>query len=126
MKVCKTCGLEKLLIHFSINYAGTSREKIRDKCHTCVNKATRGTYSGRIRVSCLRHGIIDLQYIQMEFDQDRRCAICKQSKPLEIDHCHTTGKVRGLLCSNCNKVLGMVGDKIETLKEAIRYLEKNE
>ena len=43
-----------------------------------------------------------------------------------IDHCHETGKVRGLLCSKCNIALGNFDDDIETLKRAISYLSLSE
>jgi len=58
------------------------------------------------------------------------CAICrsgdlgrKNSGRLAIDHCHTTGAVRGLLCHRCNSLLGHAKDNIETLQRAIAYLE---
>jgi hypothetical protein len=41
-----------------------------------------------------------------------------------IDHCHTTGKVRGLLCHACNRALGNFGDNIANLEQAIIYLSK--
>lgn len=42
---------------------------------------------------------------------------------VSVDHCHTTGKVRGLLCSGCNKGIGLLKDDIQILKNAIKYLE---
>lgn len=63
-------------------------------------------------------------------DQGGKCAICGSSDPgkrgtsrLCVDHCHATGKVRGLLCGWCNKMLGLARDNIETLENAIKYLE---
>jgi hypothetical protein len=55
------------------------------------------------------------------------CAICgkKENKKLAIDHCHTTNKLRGLLCSKCNRGLGYFDDKIELLEKAIKYLKNN-
>jgi hypothetical protein len=47
-------------------------------------------------------------------------------KPLTrpvIDHCHITGKVRGLLCSKCNKALGLFSDNLNTLEQALKYLK---
>lgn len=41
---------------------------------------------------------------------------------VSVDHCHKTGKVRGLLCSGCNKGLGMMKDNIDILKNAIKWL----
>lgn len=63
------------------------------------------------------------------------CAICKgnetyvpkghtKAKPLSVDHNHTTGAIRGLLCSNCNYVIGHCKENIEVLREAIKYIEK--
>ena len=60
--------------------------------------------------------------------QQGLCAIC--CRPLaprhgtQIDHCHTTGKVRGLLCNHCNRLLGCAFDNIDILQNAIKYLEK--
>lgn len=53
------------------------------------------------------------------------CAICSRIDPvrsLAVDHCHTTGKVRGLLCRDCNQGLGLYQDNIERLKRAADYL----
>ena len=50
----------------------------------------------------------------------------KDSNNLYVDHDHNTGKVRGLLCSNCNRMLGLVGDNISTLSNAVKYLQKHQ
>jgi hypothetical protein len=54
------------------------------------------------------------------------CEICGQDSPLVIDHCHVTGKFRGMLCNSCNKGLGLFYDDPEFLKSAIEYLKRNE
>jgi hypothetical protein len=58
------------------------------------------------------------------------CMICdaprKANKMLCIDHCHTTGRIRGVLCDDCNIALGKFKDNIETLKSAINYLEEHQ
>jgi hypothetical protein len=57
-------------------------------------------------------------------DQKNRCAICKKdNKKLCIDHDHSTGIVRGALCTTCNSLLGMAKDNIQILKSAIEYLQ---
>lgn len=56
------------------------------------------------------------------------CGICNKpvkGKGQHIDHCHTTGKVRGVLCARCNVALGAFGDSIQTLERAIDYLRFN-
>lgn len=70
----------------------------------------------------------------MHFDQSGLCAICGgegftmkecHSLKLVVDHCHATGKVRGLLCHNCNRALGLLKDSSESLRCAINYLSNN-
>lgn len=74
------------------------------------------------------YGLTLADYAQMLEDQDHKCKCCgigKEEAPsqrLVVDHCHSTGKVRGLLCSHCNVALGMVKDSKETLRNLINYL----
>lgn len=65
------------------------------------------------------------------FEQQRGvCAICEQPQTLGryltlcVDHCHATGKIRGLLCTRCNRGLGLFKDNTVSLRNAINYLEK--
>jgi hypothetical protein len=64
--------------------------------------------------------------------QNGVCAICKEPEKafirgklisMPVDHCHETGKARGLLCTKCNRGLGLFSDKIDVLKSAIKYLQ---
>lgn len=66
------------------------------------------------------------QYEELFHQQRGVCAICGKSKQylLHVDHCHTTNKVRGLLCSPCNVFLGILKDNTEGFDRAIKYLEK--
>lgn len=67
-----------------------------------------------------------IRYRQMLKTANNQCEICgaKQTKPrLNIDHCHSTGIVRGVLCSPCNFALGSFKDDVKTLLKAIEYLE---
>ena len=68
-------------------------------------------------------------YEHMLHNQQYSCAICKvESKSLDkmlaVDHDHSTGRVRGLLCKDCNTALGIFKDNKEALKSAIKYLEE--
>jgi hypothetical protein len=61
-------------------------------------------------------------------DQNGTCKICKTNTSgtkrgnFAVDHCHKTGKIRGLLCSNCNVGLGYFDDSVELMEEAKQYL----
>ena len=75
----------------------------------------------------IRYGLTHEQYEAMFAAQDGLCFICA-SPPTKwvglcIDHCHASGKLRKLLCANCNTVLGHVGDNVERLQKLIEYLE---
>lgn len=83
-----------------------------------------------------RYGLTKEIYQQMVEDQGNLCAICKKpetesSSPhidemdLSIDHCHTTGKVRGLLCRQCNIALGRFREDVTILESAIAYLKRS-
>lgn len=71
-------------------------------------------------------------YDKMLNAQGGCCAICnsteakgKHNANFMIDHCHTTEKIRGLLCNDCNLTLGKIGDNVEVLEKMIAYLRKH-
>jgi hypothetical protein len=59
----------------------------------------------------------------MKQKQGGLCIICKTHNAEVVDHCHSTGVVRGILCKQCNSLLGYAYDNTSILKEAIVYLE---
>ena len=84
------------------------------------------------RSALLRKFNITLEeYEELLVKQNGLCAICKEperskrKKYLAVDHCHETGRIRGLLCSTCNVGLGALGDSIEGIRSALAYLEEN-
>ena len=76
------------------------------------------------------YGLPKGRYAKILALQKNCCAICKINTPAPkktfcVDHCHKTGKVRGLLCLNCNTMLGHAKDDVERLKAAINFLSKD-
>lgn len=75
-----------------------------------------------------QYGITLADYEKLNIAQGRVCAIClgpnRNGKRLDVDHCHDTGKVRGLLCAHCNQALGGFKNGPAILRRAVAYLEK--
>jgi Recombination endonuclease VII len=70
-----------------------------------------------------RYGLTLAQYRALQARQGNACAICRKvTRALCIDHCHVTGRVRGLLCLKCNSALGFCGDDPRLLRAALAYL----
>lgn len=73
-----------------------------------------------------RFGVSLPEYEDLLKQQDGKCAICGQVDQwfgLAVDHCHGTKKVRGLLCSQCNRGIGMFRDSPDLLRKAAEYLQ---
>jgi hypothetical protein len=73
-----------------------------------------------------QHGLERGDYERMLQRQGGVCALCERTsdRPLQIDHCHATGAVRGLLCHLCNKALGLVQDNHVVLARAVAYVHQ--
>ena len=90
------------------------REAHREMCHLSVKRAT------------VKHKYgISLEELQQLIDKhENRCGICKRLfvRSPHIDHDHRTGRIRGLLCFNCNSILGKIDDDINILDSMKLYL----
>ena len=76
-----------------------------------------------------KYGIDVDDYDRMVESQNNKCKICGTDEPRgiggwKVDHCHSTGKVRGLLCNNCNLGLRYFKDNTKSLQAAIEYLNE--
>jgi len=80
------------------------------------------------------HGISITEYDKMFQEQNGKCAICKKEETtviknkvvrLAVDHCHSGGGIRGLLCRSCNQAIGMFNDDVSIIKNSIDYLNNN-
>lgn len=135
-KTCTKCGESKLRSeHFNIDRSRP--DGFKNHCKKCANeysKAHRRTSKGREanRRNQLKrnYGITIEDYNELTLKQGGVCALCGKEETigrrLAVDHCHKTGKVRGLLCQACNTGIGKLGDSIELLQKAIKYLQENQ
>jgi hypothetical protein len=125
-----TCDVKKHITDFYMRDKKTGRRHSACKeCDKARVKARHQANPQRTKNNDLKrnYGITLEEHTKMYEEQNGRCAICDNEgngkwKKLCVDHCHNTGKVRKLLCNNCNTALGLVGDNIDTLQKMIQYL----
>ena len=108
-------------------YRTENKEKIKAKENESKDIGLHRVWAGRLR---REYGITVNDYYEMLKSQNNCCAICKShqsnhKRRLAVDHCHTTRKVRGLLCTLCNRALGCLKDNITTCYSTMEYLKKN-
>lgn len=129
MKTCCRCKETKALKDFA-------RDRQRKdgrawKCRACYKESYRRSTFKRTRERNWRElgiAITFEEYTELLVKQQDCCAICgipseESGKALAVDHCHETGRVRGLLCGRCNRMLGLADDRADYLRNLATYLE---
>lgn len=135
-KKCNRCSVRKDISDYAINkHMPDGHRKICKACCNIYNKEYYKNPDKRNKMKnqtfTKKYGLSLEQINKMLIAQDNKCAICKVHKDeagkrgMMVDHCHTTNKVREMLCANCNVILGMCYDNPQILIEAITYLEKH-
>lgn len=134
MKICSACKEKKPLSEFARKAA--NKDGLSSHCKLCNTKRAKEWYHANKEKVKLRdtnwnrHKISEEQFNQLLLEQNGLCAICELKIPNCIDHDHaccpgsrSCGKcVRGLLCQECNKAIGLLHDSVSRLKNAIKYL----
>lgn len=121
IKECRKCKLIKSNSEFN-------SDNVISHCKSCISERGRNNNLKRY------YGISKEEYNDLSTKQNNCCAICnkqetaiyastKKTKLLSVDHCHKTGKIRGLLCSNCNHGIGKFKDDANLLLAALKYLQ---
>lgn len=139
-KTCRTCYLTSVdpvnddgtiyckycdnLLPFEEFYShASSWPGARSRCKTCWQKD--GQFRAR-RDKCLKYGLTESRAVEIAALKNADCAICGDTvQKFHIDHCHTTGKFRDLLCSNCNSGLDLLRDDPDILRKAALYVEEH-
>jgi hypothetical protein len=136
-KRCDECGETKALTDF--NRSSKSNDGYQWKCRACYKAYNKNRDKYDIQLSRSKHlkrtyGMAPEAYLVLFETQNGVCAACsrsettndprtKQIKNLQVDHCHTTGKVRALLCQECNSALGLLHDDPARIRLLLRYAE---
>lgn len=143
-KLCRKCNTVKPITDFYLARNGrASGDKLVRKtpCKRCSSDAAMAWQRAdpertKLQKKAWRlrseYGISMEEYVALLTKQNGRCAVCGLEEArsnlgggnymLCVDHCHDTGAIRGLLCNNCNRALGLLNDSVDHLKEMIRYL----
>ena len=142
-KRCTCCGIEKPRSEFSAH--AVAQNGVQSQCKKCAAEIARNKRNSAPkektaiinRRSKLKrnYGISLEDYDQLLKKQNGGCAICGTTNPVgrsgqfgpvfHVDHCHTNGHIRGLLCHHCNVALGAFKDDPKLLMKAMQYLERN-
>ena len=104
-------------------YCGNIRKyRANRNCTKCCAIATKQGHMRRL------YGLTRAELAVLVLESEGLCKICGEpmsgNRNCHIDHCHTTGNIRGLLCGNCNVGIGHFKENIELLTAAIKYLGK--
>lgn len=115
-------------------YAAARREKVNKRHHERKldknYQEMRKKHAAKSRLKSL-YGITEAEYWDIYKKQNGECVICGRSsenglngspRTLVVDHCHVSNKIRGLLCSQCNVMLGMARNNPMIFTKAIEYL----
>lgn len=136
--ICRNCAAESRRRYYE-NKGG--RERLRAWLSDPANREKHRGYQLKYRASNKRlaadlakYGLSVEQYEALLAAQSGGCAVCGLRPPfaghgrrkrLCIDHCHRTGKVRGLLCGECNQALGKLRDDVNLIRRLASYLERH-
>lgn len=145
-KICSCC--EKLVPLTNFYKESRTKDGYQRRCKDCQKKSAQISYADnkpkvlsrskekydpkkrRDRTLMENYGITLEQYELMLELQGGKCEICGSDDPSHnsgrfvVDHCHQTNKVRGLLCGECNFMIGKAADDVGRLKSAIAYIER--
>lgn len=135
-KFCSTCQITKSAINFGRNTH--TADGFHGRCKSCQHEYARTAPRKKINHETVRKHVLwssyrirPQDYTRLLSEQGFACAVCKKPhaeekhKKLVVDHCHKSGKVRGLLCSKCNSGLGYFEDSAIAFRNAAAYLEKS-
>lgn len=122
-KWCGRCKRNRPKSDFAKNRA--KKDGLQERCTPCRKEH----HSTPERQRAVRdkhfqynYGITLEERDKMAKAQKNKCKICNKKRPLVVDHCHATGRIRGLLCQNCNRGIGLLGDSLENITAARDYL----
>lgn len=133
MKKCSKCKME--FPRYEFRGHPSTRDRLNSHCRPCeriavkqwrlnnLDKKTAQEWRYNLKKN---YGITPTEYLILLGQQMGVCAICKtkciSGRKLAVDHCHDTNRVRGLLCCNCNRGIGLLKHNVNILTAALDYI----
>ena len=118
---CKHCRNTQRKQHYYQNYEH-SLQRVKTYRKNNVDKVKASNRNTKLKRA---YGITQEQFFEMSIKQEHKCACCGRETKLVVDHCHTTGKVRELLCNNCNTALGLLNEDNTIIQSLSNYIRKH-
>ncbi|MGW0825908.1 endonuclease VII domain-containing protein [Streptomyces sp. NPDC002845] len=116
-KHCQGCG--EIKPHSEWHRKMSSRDGLASRCRACRAVDNR---TGHLKRT---YGLTPAELEAMVAEQQGICCICLAAPAEHVDHCHNTGRVRGVLCFSCNAALGQFKDRPDVIRRAATYVEGN-
>ena len=146
-KKCSRCGKDKLLDEFPKNkacfegHSGVCKSCRYDdrkkwlkqggnKVDAAIARKYRASRKGKENRLMREYGLSSAEWQEFFDEQKGKCLICDThqsdlKQTLNVDHCHETGRVRGLLCGPCNQALGIMKDDKENVLRMVKYIDSH-
>lgn len=136
-KICSVCKEYKDSSEYYVHSRKSNgNPQLMARCKPCDKTYKKNRYhtNTKYRDSVLRNrkNLNTMRVFRItaeEYDKyfiDANCSICERTDDLVLDHCHNSGRIRGVLCRNCNVGIGQLKDSSELVARALYYLQENE
>lgn len=137
-KRCPKCGETKSVDEYRKNHRPSGKVFTQPYCKPCQNAYVRewhrknGGRAKRNHRLQWTYGIDSVEYDRLLAEQGGVCAACGKTREetrdgehLDVDHCHTCSKVRGILCEDCNRAAGLLGEDPAVIRALLSYVEQH-
>lgn len=135
-KICRRCLSYKEASEYT--KATRNSDGLQSYCKSCADEYRKEYQIKNPEAGTDRHyrrvfGVGLLSIRELLATQDNKCKLCERTLSMvngrgfssiaHVDHCHSTGKIRGILCGHCNTALGKLGDSVEAIERVLKYVK---
>jgi len=118
---CKECNKVDHFRRYHSDVEG-QKQRVQEYRENNVEKVKASNRNTKLKRA---YGITQEQFLEMSSKQDNKCACCGKDRKLVVDHCHTSGNIRELLCNPCNTALGLLNEDTTIIQNLSNYIRKH-